>query len=122
MDYSIVNKQWYADNEQGVLALVTIPNWQPTDHGDFYGLRSVDVSGIAGTDVLILPVREVVGIDENARYETDAEYRQRIAGVANSALRRVKAPGSIDAVVYYSEYDIRVLRGLDDWPIRPEEI
>ncbi len=116
MNYSIVNKQWYLDNEQEVLALVTIPNWEPTDHGDFYGLRSVDVSSIADTDVLILPVREeVVG---EGRYETDDEYRLRIAGVTNSALVRVKAPGSIDAVVYYSEYNIRVLRGLDDWPVQ----
>ena len=115
MNYSIVNKQWYADNEQAVLALVTIPNWEPTDHGDFYGLRSVDVSSIAGAEVLILPVREEVSGE--GRYETDAEYRLRIAGVTNSALVRVKAPGSIDAVVYYSEYDIRVLRGLADWPL-----
>lgn len=114
MNYSIVNKQWYLDNEAAVLALVTIPNWEPTDHGDFYGLRSVDVSGIAGADALILPVREAVG----GRYETDDEYRLRIAGVTNSALVRVKATGSIDAVVYYSEYDIRVLRGLDDWPVQ----
>ena len=114
MNYSIVNKQWYLDNEAAVLALVTIPNWKHTDHGDFYGLRSVDVSSIAGAEVLILPVREEVA-GEN-RYETDEEYRLRIAGVTNSALVRVKAAGSIDAVVYYSEYDIRVLRGLDDWP------
>ena len=116
MNYSIVNEQWYLDNEAEVRALVTIPNWEPTDHGDFYGLRSVDVSGIAGADVLILPVREEVTGED--RYETDEEYRLRIAGVTNSALVRVKAPGSIDAVVYYSEYDIRVLRGLDDWPIQ----
>ncbi len=118
MDYSIVNKQWHLDNEAAVLALVTIPNWEPTDHGDFYGLRSVDVSSIAGAEVLILPVREEVG----DRYETDEEYRLRIAGVTNSALVRVKAAGSIDAVVYYSEYDIRVLRGLDDWPMPQEPI
>ena len=120
MNYSIVNKQWYADNEAEVLALVTIPNWDPTDHGDFYGLRSVDVSSIAGAAVLILPVREEVPGED--RYETDDEYRLRIAGVTNSALVRVKAPGSIDAVVYYSEYDIRVLRGLDDWPINQEPV
>ena len=119
MKYSIVNKQWYLDNEATVLSLVTISNWEPTDHGDFYGLRSVDVSSIAGTDVLILPVRETIGED---RYETDEEYRLRIAGVTNSALVRVKATGSIDAVVYYSEYDIRVLRGLDDWPMPQESI
>ncbi len=119
MKYSIVNKQWYHDNEAAVLALVTIPNWKPTDHGDFYGLRSVDVSSIAGAEVLVLPIREEVA--EEDRYETDDEYRLRIAGVTNSAFVRVKATGSIDAVVYYSEYDIRVLRGLDDWPIQAEQ-
>ncbi len=121
MNYSIVNKQWWLDNEAAVLALVTIPNWKPTAIGDgIVGLRSVDVSSIAGVNVLILPVREEVAGED--RHESDEEYRLRIAGVANSTLRQVKAAGSIDAVVYYSEYDIRVLRGLDDWPIVQEAI